>query len=136
MHGPNEAAWKDWSAKNRERLVALPRAALLTAVQLGALDNLTPEDAKVVLSDLAGFESSLPKIRLMKNGRIKTTLTTGRTPDPFTGRGLQIRPKIWRLRLIKHAGLFALASAALLWMLVFLIGQYLILYHDTMDFVQ
>ena len=121
----------DLVSRRTGRLLTLPPAELLLAVQTAALDHLVAEDAKTILASLAGFKSALPAIR-WENGTIKTIRTTGRRPDRFTGGGLPIGPKITvPMRLKRHAGLVALASAVLIWMLVLGGGDLWLLNHSA-----
>ncbi len=127
----HEAAWRTWSASERARLLNLPRAELLLAVQTGALDNLIKEDAQAVLSALAGFKTALPAVRV-ENRMIKTVRNSGRRPAPFTCKGLAIGPRITVPMLLqRHAGVVALVSAGMMWALAFFLGNHWLLQHSA-----
>ena len=126
----HQTAWRAWSATERDRLQALPKADLLVAVQAGALDNLTEEDAKAILTSLAGFRAALPVVRF--DGHVvKTVRPTGRRPDPLGGRGLPIGPKVTvTMQLKKNAGILVILGAALLWTAVFAFGHQWLIQHS------
>jgi hypothetical protein len=128
---PHEAAWRDWSSGERARLLTLSRAELLLAVQTGGLDNLVEEDAKAVLAALAGFKDALPTV-LAQNSMVRTIRATGRQPEPFTCNSLAIGPRITVLMwLRKYSGGIAMASACLLWLLVFILGNHWLLQNSA-----
>jgi len=127
----HEEAWRAWSAGERARLLSLPRAELLLAVQTGALDNLVEEDAKTVLAALAGFKSVLPSVRV-ENHMIRTIRPTGRRPALFTGNGLAIGPRITVLMVLRrHAGVNALTTAGLMWAMIFALGNHWLFQHSA-----
>ena len=78
----HDTIWRLWSAAQVRRLVGLPAADLLLAVQTGAIGDLTPDDQGQVLAALAasGYRHVSPT---MVKGR--------RRPLPFKGKGLPCR---------------------------------------------